>query len=92
MAREMYRKAKSLNIKILPCPFCGSESELWEYSPNDDHHQKVVMCSNAGDDEDQEDEGCPMYMPPEGFYMATKREAVAIWNKRDSQNCTKGAD
>lgn len=81
MVREMYRKISGWDATLEPCPFCGSAAELWEYSPSEDHHQKVVMCSNNGD-EDADTEECPMFMPPDGFYRATKSEARDIWNTR----------
>ena len=72
MVRELYRPAKA-NRKICNCPFCGSEGQLWEYEPEPENFQKVVMCS---------DEECPMYMPPEGFYFAMKSDAIDAWNTR----------
>ena len=84
MVREMYKKLET-SKHIEPCPFCGYPAELWEYEPVPGHFQKVVMCTNLdnqGEDEDKDDCGCPMYMPPNGFYKATKREAILIWNNR----------
>lgn len=77
---EMYTKILNAG-ELRPCPFCGHRADLWEYSPNKETFQKVVMCSNGGD-EDEDVEPCPMYMPPEGFYKARKSEAEAIWNHR----------
>lgn len=81
MAREEYSKITGWDAVLESCPFCGSPAEMWEYSPNDDYYQKVVMCSNSGD-EDKGTEECPMYIPPSGFYRATKLEAMKIWNTR----------
>ena len=81
MAREEYYIINGWDATLESCPFCGSAAEMWGYSRHDSLHQKVVMCSNGGDAESGVDE-CPMYMPPEGFYKATKNEARNTWNTR----------
>ena len=78
--REEFKKIEGWDYTMEPCPFCGSPAELWEHQLDDGAYRKVVMCSNGGDGLD--DEGCPMYMPPEGFYKATKIEALVAWNTR----------
>ena len=80
MSKEEFLKLKSL-AKLKPCPYCGSPNELWQHEPGTGYAQKVVMCSNSGN-EDNDIEPCPMNMPPEGFYMATRREAIKIANTR----------
>jgi len=82
-ARELYRKIETKE-SLKPCPFCGAPAELWEFEPTPDYFQKVVMCSNSGDEEENQ-EGCPMDMPPSGFYCETKRSAISIWNARDGE-------
>ena len=84
MARDMYRRIEGWDATLEPCPFCGSPAEMWEYEPSPNHYQKVVMCSNNGEAEEYEGERleCPMYMPSDGFYKATKNEARNIWNTR----------
>lgn len=79
--RDLYRRIEGHDRLLLACPFCGSRAEMWEYEPTENHFQKVAMCSNGGD-EDRDIEPCPMYMPPEGFYKATKQEAKRAWNQR----------
>lgn len=81
MVREMYHRVTGWDKKLERCPFCGSNAEMWEYEPTSNHYQKVVMCSNGGD-EDNDIEPCPMYMPPEGFYRDTKANALKTWNTR----------
>ena len=78
--KEEYTHINGWGSTLEPCPFCGHPAELWEHTVNGDQYQKVAMCSNPGD-EDTAD-GCPMIMPPEGFYKATKREAINVWNAR----------
>jgi hypothetical protein len=78
--REMYRKIDGWDDRLERCPFCGYAAEMWEYEPTPEHYQKVVMCANGGDGQDEPE--CPMYMPPEGFYRATKVDAAEAWNKR----------
>lgn len=78
--KEEYTKIEGWDRKMGMAPLCGSPAELWEHKLENGTYRKVVMCSNGGDGLD--DEGCPMYMPPEGFYKATKVEALSTWNTR----------
>ena len=71
--RERYKKIEGWGQALKPCPFCGTHAEMWEYESG--------LCGNKGD-EDGEVECCPMYMPPDGFYKATKLEAMNLWNTR----------
>lgn len=64
---------------LLPCPFCGAPGELNEYTELGSS-SKMASCSNAGDGELAEE--CVMYLPSSVAYKATKREAIAVWNKR----------
>lgn len=61
------------NVK--PCPFCGSHAYLNDYEQPEGYHRKVVICGSMTLQ-------CPMEMPTNGFYRATKREALEIWNTR----------
>ena len=80
---ELYTKIVGHDDKLKPCPFCGEPAELWEYKPNPYLIQKVAMCSNRSDEnENPPREGCPMYMSPDEFHKPTKHEAIAVWNKR----------
>ena len=88
--REEFLKIKS-RVNLKPCPYCGCENELWQHEQSVGYVRKVVMCSNNGD-EDNFIEPCPMHMPPEGFYMATKREAVKIANTRSNLELEELAD
>jgi hypothetical protein len=67
-----------------PCPCCASTPELWQYELPTGGATKVVMCSNGtafGPQDGIANEGCPLYMPDDGFYRATIREAVRYWNE-----------
>lgn len=77
--KELYHKIDGYDDQLHNCPFCGSKAELWEYSISGDYFQKVAVCSKSEDDDTEE---CPMYMPPDGFYKATKKEAIEVWNTR----------
>lgn len=83
MSREMYHRVNGWDRKLELCPFCGSPAEMWEYEPIPGTYQKVAMCSNNGD-ENNDVEPCPMDMPPEGFYRSTKADAAEIWNRRQA--------
>jgi hypothetical protein len=76
--KDEFRKIEG-DHGLMPCPFCGHKAELWEIDRGDDF-VKVAMCTNTDDNNQGED--CPMYMPSHGFEKATKREAIAQWNKR----------
>jgi len=68
------------------CPCCGSPAELWRYSEDITSPTQTVVCCSRGDAIGPQEEdglagaGCPLYMPPNGFYCATQREAVKYWN------------
>lgn len=70
---------------IEPCPVCAADAELWQYSTADDAPtSKAVMCTRGdqfGPQSGLVDEGCLLYMPPQGFYKSTIREALAYWNE-----------
>jgi hypothetical protein len=70
---------------IEDCPCCGSTPTLWQYQSADgEATSKSVMCSNGtafGPQDGIADEGCPLYMPSQGFYRATIREAINYWNE-----------
>lgn len=66
------------------CPCCGSKADVWQYIEEDESASKAAMCTNGaafGPQDGAADEGCPLNMPPQGFYRATIREAVAYWNE-----------
>ena len=77
ISREEFKKIET-NSNLTPCPLCGSTAELWERDQGG-HFQKAVMCSRAGDDDEDD---CMLYLPPEPFYSATKREAIEYWEGR----------
>lgn len=73
---DRYRKVAT-TATIHTCAFCGSRAELWQRREYDDVWSSAVMCSNLDDDP------CPLRLPPEEFHHATKREALAYWNRRN---------
>lgn len=58
------------------CPLCGAKAEMWE-RVTERAASKAVMCSNG--DGYAGLETCLLYLPPEPFYHATKREAQEFW-------------
>lgn len=68
-----------------PCPVCGGKAALWQYSESETApRQLVVMCERGepiGPQDGIRNEGCLLYMPPEGFYQARIADAVSYWNK-----------
>lgn len=68
-----------------PCPICNSAGSLWQYSESETAPRKLlVMCSHGdriGPQDGLTNEGCPFYMPPDGHYRETIRDAVRYWNE-----------
>ena len=84
--RDMYRPMfPAPSEQVLPCPLCGSDASVWEFSEKpSDPVQRVVMCSNGealGPQDGMVNEGCLFYMPPDQFYRPTGRDAVGYWNE-----------
>ena len=86
-ARELYKKVDiPSGMDVEPCPVCGSDAELWQYS-NDFKNgpiDKLVMCSNGdrfGPQDGAINEGCLLYMPPQDFYRGRIADAVKFWNQ-----------
>lgn len=75
----MYKKLDFPGVP--PCALCGAAGEMWEHQETPTSAvRKVVMCSSGLADGFDTDE-CPLVMPPENYYRATKREAVEVWTK-----------
>ncbi|HEY0915673.1 MAG TPA: hypothetical protein VGE22_12450 [Solimonas sp.] len=68
-----------------PCPVCGSEAALWQYSESETAPRKLLVCCTHGDPIGPQDgltnEGCLLYMPPDNFYRETIRDAARYWNE-----------
>lgn len=85
----LYDEYKRLEIPagvtLRPCPACGADAELWQYSKSETSPtNKIGMCSNGtaiGPQQGLVHEGCLLFMPPDEFYQATIREAVKFWNE-----------
>ena len=81
-----YKRLETPDGQVIErCPCCGSEGELWQYSESvTEATAKVVMCVNGtafGPQDGMANEGCLLYMPPNGHYKATMREAISYWNE-----------
>lgn len=85
--KELYKKADFVvKTPIEPCPVCGADAELWQYSEDFKNGpiDKVMMCSNGerfGPQDGAVNEGCLLYMPPRDFYFGRIVEAVKFWNE-----------
>lgn len=82
MGREWsIQTSKHHQLKIQPCPFCGSTAELTEFVIDENQSNYVVCCtSDKKPNNEDGDNCCPMDLPPNGFYMARKIDAVLAWN------------
>lgn len=69
--------------RLNPCPSCGIMPELWEFKNGEQYH-KFVCCPTTGKGKGGEYQ-CPFYFPPDCFYKATKKEAIAFWQKHTSR-------
>lgn len=82
-------KPVACTTPLNPCTFCGWPAELYQRTNAEGtYSQKAVMCSNFGGD-DPTGDACPLHLPPEDFYHATKREAVEYWNERTARGIEK---
>jgi len=85
--RELYKRAElPAGANVEPCPVCGADAELWQYSKDFKNGpiDKVVMCTNGerfGPQDGAVNEGCLLYMPPQDFYRGRIAEAVKFWNE-----------
>lgn len=79
--REMYTQQRALVPER--CPVCSAKAGLWAFVEKpEDPVQYAVMCDNGarfGPQDGMKNEGCLLYMPPDGFYRPTAREALAYW-------------
>ena len=82
-----YDEFKRLDLgayRLERCPVCGAGAELWQHSLSPtDPTSKAGMCSRSdaiGPRVDVFSDGCLLNLPPQDFYKATIREAVAYWN------------
>jgi hypothetical protein len=80
MSDKTYKQVPYHAEPILPCNFCGSPANMWQYTDALDVVTFTVMCSL---DEEQSPTGddCPLFTPPNEFYAATKRQAAKYWNE-----------
>ena len=84
--KELYKKAElTVKTPIEPCPVCGADAELWQYS-NDFKNgpiDKLMMCSNGdrfGPQDGAVNEGCSLYTAPQDCDRGRIAEAVKYWN------------
>lgn len=91
--REMYKQIETpQGSSLLPCPCCGSEAHVWQFSESETAPTtNSVMCDNGGPIGPQDGivgAGCLLYMPPDAFYRPTIREAVKYWNDYAQALCS----
>ena len=81
---DMYTRLDKSPAPLARCPVCAGKAALWQFQKSPGASaSKVVMCEHGesiGPQDGIAFEGCPMYMPDDGFYKATIREAVKYWN------------
>jgi hypothetical protein len=72
-------------VTLERCPVCGSEAALWQYSESETDPRQLLVCCSHGDMIGPQDHlvggGCLLYLPPQGFYRETIRDAVRYWNE-----------
>jgi acyl carrier protein len=72
--------------EISPCPVCGAEAELWQFSESPTSPtSKFVACPTGSSStlkrEDLTNGGCLLFLPPDDFYRATAKNAIQYWNE-----------
>lgn len=86
MNHDLYRRmTPQPTLPIEPCPVCGSDAVVWEFSEGPTHPvRRVVMCENGerfGPQDGIMNDGCLLYMPPEQFYHGRGADAARYWNE-----------
>lgn len=78
--RMNYKQVPYHAKPLLPCGFCTADAAMWQYTSDEGVVTFVVMCSLT-EDESPTGDDCPLVMPPNTFYAATRREAAKYWNE-----------
>ena len=81
MSDEFKKLELRPNEKLLPCPFCGSEAELWEMQVHESF-QKSVCCTKSSEDGEGD---CLMYLPGDAAWKSTRGQAIKQWNQRKGE-------
>ena len=74
-----YKQIPYHATELLPCGFCGSVVHMYQRTTARTV-DFIVMCSLI-EGESPTGDDCPLVMPPDTFYAATKREAAQYWNE-----------
>jgi hypothetical protein len=81
--KECVQLSQDKHGPIAACPVCGSSASVWRFA-NDGHSSTTAVCCNNGDacgpQNGLVNEGCLLYLPPNGFHQARIKSAVAYWN------------
>lgn len=82
---EDYRRVLTPPEPLEPCPLCGADAEMWDFSTSFTAPQThVVSCPTAADLGPRESPmypGCLLYMGPLDFHRSTRRDAARYWNE-----------
>lgn len=69
------------NIRLKPCPVCGSNGALYGVWPHVDEF--VICCTHGAPIGNQSPDfvpGCPMYLPKREFHQESVECAIDFWN------------
>lgn len=84
---ELYSVLDENPAGVAKCPVCHAPPSLWQFTEKGGTASKLVCCTRGdpfgpqvSDHVGLMNEGCLLFMPPDAFYRATRREAINYWN------------
>jgi hypothetical protein len=77
---EQWKEVPYHAIALQDCGFCGSAALMVQHTDEAGVVDFAVNCTMK-DEHSPTGDDCPLYLPPDNFSRATKREAAQYWNE-----------
>lgn len=77
-SRDERHKRLKCTVALNPCPICRGIVSLWMRVCENGVGLRFVACETAGE---RAEDDCLLYDPPDSFFKATSREAIAHWQR-----------